>query len=309
MSCASLFTASGIREGTIVPGAPIRVVKEEGATAVLDCGGNFGQVGGRRATEVALAKAREHKVACVVTVNCRHVGRLGYFTEMASRAGFFAFASVNSAPAGHAVVPFGGLAGRLSPNPLSYGAPGLDHPIVADMTMSTTAQGKVVICRNKGQQAPEGWMIDAQGHPTTDPDVLFQKPRGWILPMGGNVGYKGTALLLMAEILSGALGGVSITDPVLDGTNGLCLIVIDVSAFVPLEQFRAEMAVITDYIKSAPPAPGFDEVLMPGEIDERIKADREANGIPVDPVTWQSIRETAESLGISVVEPVPAGQV
>ena len=291
-----------VREGTTHPGAPISVVSEQGGSAVMDCGLNFGQVGGQRAMEKAIALAREHKVACVVTTRCRHVGRLGYFTQMAAEAGMFALATTNSAKAGHSVVPYGGLMGRVAPNPMSYAVPAADHPIVADMAMSTTSKGKTVVYRNRGQKLPEGWIIDAQGKPSTDPEDLFKNPKGWILPLGGNVGYKGFAFLLLAEILGGALGGHAITEDIPDGVNGVCFFVLDISAFLPIERFRALMADMIAYEKSAPPAPGFNEVLLPGELDFRIMGERQAQGIPIDPVTWAQIREAAETLHVPIAE-------
>jgi uncharacterized oxidoreductase len=290
------------RQGPLKPGGRISIVKEQGAMAILDCGSNFGQVGGLRAMEVAITKAKEYKVACVVAIHCCHVGRLGYFTHMAAEAGMFALAFVNSptGPKAHGVVPYGGLEGRITPNPLSYAAPGPERPIVADMALTTTSGGKVVVYRNRGRQLPEGWIIDAAGNPSTDPNDLFRKPQGWILPLGGNVGYKGFAFLLLSEMLAGTLAGNVITDDLPIGFNGVCFMVLDISAFLPVERFREAIGVMTAYMKSAPPAPGFEEVLMPGEIDFRIMAERQANGIPIDPVTWQSILDVAEELQVPV---------
>jgi uncharacterized oxidoreductase len=291
-----------IHQGTIKPGASVSVVDDQGATAVVDCGFNFGQVGGYRAMEVAIAKAKEYKVACVVATHCCHVGRLGYFTQIAAEAGMFALAFVNSPKPGHSVVPYGGLEGRIAPNPISYAAPGPEHPIVADMAMSTTSQGKVVLYRNRGQQLPEGWIIDAAGNPSTDPNELFKNPCGWILPIGGNVGYKGFAFLLLAEILGGTLAGNAIIDDLPDGINGACFIVVDISTFLSVERFRELIGEMVKYTKSAPPAPGFEQVVLPGELDSRILAERETKGIPIDPVTWQGIQETAQALHVPIAE-------
>ena len=289
-----------IGEGVIRPGAPVSVVREEGGTAIVDCGRNFGQVGALRTIEVAIDKAKVNKVACVVSQNCCHVGRLGYFVEIAARAGFVALATVNSPKTGHSVVPFGGREGRISPNPMAYAVPGPDQPMVADMALSTTSQGKVIVYRNRGEQVPEGWLIDAHGQPTTDPEILWSDPPGWILPLGGTIGYKGFALLLLAEILSGTLSGHSMTDDIPDGTNGLCLILIDISAFEPLEQFRRAIGDMVGYVKSAPPAPGFEQVIVPGEIDLNFADQRARDGIPLDSTTWGQIRKVAESLNVPV---------
>ena len=289
-----------IREGAIKPGAPISLLKEQGAMAMLDCGFNFGQVGALRVTEKAIEKAKEMKVACVLGTRCCHVGRLGHYAQMAADSGMFGLVFVNSPKPGHSVVPFGGLEGRISPNPMSYAVPGPGNPMLSDMALSTTAQGKVVVYGNRGQELPEGWIIDAEGNPSTDPNELSKDPRGWILPLGGKLGYKGYALLLLAEVLTGTLAGLRMADDIPDGTNGLCVLVIDVSAFQPLEEIREAVGAMAAYAKSAPPAPGFEEVLMPGEIDFRIRAEREAEGIPIDPVTWQQIKASAEALNVAI---------
>jgi uncharacterized oxidoreductase len=294
-----------IRAGEIDLGGAVSVVSEQGATAVVDCGFNFGQLGGLRALEVAVAKAREHKVACVVTKRCRHIGRLGHYTHMAAEEGMFAQVFVTGAKSGHFVVPYGGSQGRLPPAPVSWAVPGPDHPIVADMAMSTASLGKIMVYRNRGEPLPKGWIVDAAGNPSTDPNELFKSPPGHILPFGGNVGYKSYAFLLLAEILAGRLAGTGILDDVPLGTNGVCFIVVDISAFLPLQRFKTLVAEMIDYIKSSPPAPGFDEVVLPGELDFRTCLERKAQGIPIEPVTWQQIKDTAEELGVSVTE---AGQ-
>jgi uncharacterized oxidoreductase len=292
-----------IREGNIKPGGLVSVIREQGGTATVDCGYNFGQIGGLRAMEVAIAKAKEHGVACVLTQRCNHVGRLGYFTQMAADAGLFALATCNSPRNGHYVVPFGGREGRLATNPISYAAPGREFAIVSDISTSTTAEGKVRLYRNRGQKLPQGCIIDGAGRPSVDPEDFYSTPRGWLLPLGGSFGYKGFALGLLVEILSGTLAGDLVTEYKRDGNNGACFIVVDISAFIPLERFRELIGEMVAYMKSAPPAPGFEEVMLPGEIDFRIATERQRDGIPIDPITWQQIQETADALQVRIREP------
>jgi uncharacterized oxidoreductase len=288
------------REGPIQPGAPVSVAASNQAVTIVDCGYNFGQVGALRATELAVARAKEYGIACAVTRNCAHVGRVGHYTQLAAEAGMFALATANSPKSGHWVVPFCGLDGRIGANPVSWAAPGPGHPILADMALSTTAQGKVVIYRNRGKQLPEGWIIDASGNPTTDPGELFKDPHGGILPLGGNGGYKGFALLLLAEVLSSTLAGNSMTAAIPDGTNGFCIVVLDIAALTPVDEFRKLIGEMTGYVESAPSAPGAAPVMMPGELEFRTMAERQANGIPIEAATWGAIRETAESLHVAI---------
>ena len=289
-----------IREGTIKPGAPVSVAGQQGGTAVVDCGFNFGQVGALRALEVAIAKAQEHKIACVLTRRCNHVGRLGHYTQIAAEAGLLALAICNSPRAGHFVVPFGGTQGRLATNPISYAVAGGDNPIIADMATSTTSEGKIRIYANRGQKLPQGLIIDGSGNPTADPNVFYGKPRGWILPLGGILGYKGFALGLLVEILAGTLAGDLITDDKHNGNQGVCFIVIDISAFIPVDRFRGLIGEMIAYMKSAPPAPGVEEVILPGEMEFRLMAERQAEGIPIEPITWHQIQEVARDLDVEI---------
>src|SRR5438270_866746 len=92
------------------------------------------------------------------------------------------------------VAPFGGSAGRLATNPTSIASPGPEGPLLLDITTSVVAEGKVRLKRNAGAPAPEGWLINHRGEPTTDPADLYTEPRGAILPLRGSVGHKGYGL-------------------------------------------------------------------------------------------------------------------
>jgi LDH2 family malate/lactate/ureidoglycolate dehydrogenase len=284
-------------EGTIVPGAPVVIDRRSGATALVDCGRNFGPVGATRAMEVAIAIAGESGVACVTTHRCNHVARLGAYVEQAAECGLIAIATCNSPVAGHFVIPWGGKQGRLATNPIAYGVPTGGDPILADFATSVAPEGKVRWYRNAGLPLPPGWIQDADGRPSTDPAAFYGSPRGGLLPLGGPVGYKGFALGLLVEILGSALAGVGSADPSIVG-NGVCFIAIDPTRFVPLDRFRSLMDDLSAYIKSSPAAEGAGEVLMPGEREFRTRRARLEEGIPVDETTWDALRGHAARLGL-----------
>jgi len=293
--------AKMVQSGEIVPGAPLEVVRETACTAVVDGGWNFGQVVARRALDLGIAKAKQYGTG-TISVRCsNHLGRLGEYTLLAAEAGMVCFATVNNHGRGNLVAPFGGSDGRLSTNPLSFACPGPDRPIVVDITTSVVAEGKVRIKKNTGQPVPEGWLIDNQGRPTTDPETLYAEPRGAILPFGGPVGHKGFALSIMVDVLSGALSsaGCSHSSTCRLG-NALFLNVIDVEKFLTREEFLEHVTVLQNHLKASPPAPGFKEVLMPGEPEQREEARRLRDGIFVDETTWRQFALCAESVGVSV---------
>jgi uncharacterized oxidoreductase len=286
-----------IRKGEIQPAAPVVVVRETETTAAVDCGWNFGQVGGRRAVEVATAKAGTHHTACVVTQRCGHVGRLGAYTEFAARHGFIALGFCNSPRHGHFVLPWGGREPRLATNPLSFAFPvGSGEPIVADFSTAAAPEGKIRVYRDRQKALPEGWIVDAQGKPSTDPASFYGPPMGAILPFGRESGYRGFALSLLVEVMGGTLAGLDIT--VDQPGNGVGFVVINASAFMPGEHFYQLIEELRNYVKSSKPAEGFEEVLMPGEPESRTARDRKQNGIPLDEVTWQAILNCAHSLGV-----------
>jgi uncharacterized oxidoreductase len=290
-----------IREGAIVPGAPIEVVAETPGTVVLDGNWGFGQVVAQRAAERAIAKARESGAAVAGVRRSNHLGRLGDYPAMAAAQGMAAIAAVNNHGGGAWVAPWGGREGRLSTNPIAIATPGPEGPILLDITTSVVAEGKIRVKRNKGEPMPPGWALDARGEPTTDPMDLYGQPRGAILPFGGEAGHKGFGLSLMVDILAGALtgAGCSRRDPPRIG-NALFLMVIDIGAMTPLSQFDAHVRTLVDYVRSAQLAPGFSEILMPGEPEARTEARRRSTGIPVDEETWRQIAEIAHSLSVAL---------
>jgi len=287
-----------VHKKVVQPGAPTSILKETEATAVVDCGWNFGQVGASRATTLAMEKARKSGIACVVTNRCCHVGRLGAYTEMAARNGFLAIAVCNSAKNGHFVPPWGGREGRLATNPISFAVPDDSGGkiILSDFSTAETSEGYIQVYQNSGKLLPDGWIVDSQGRPSNNPDDFYGPPRGAILPFGGQKGYRGYALGLLAEILGGLLGGSQSSEN--QGRNGFTLIAIDVSAFLPRSEFQSLVHDLRLYLKSSAPAPGFTEVLVPGELDFRIRDERLSDGIPVDETTWGKIGRAAASVGV-----------
>lgn len=290
-----------IRQGAIIPGAPIRITKETATTAIVDVGWNFGQVGALRATEIAINKARENALGCVVVRHCRHVGCVGTYPRKAAEQDFVGIAICGSAGEGHRVCPWGGREGRLATNPIAFAVPTEGNPIAMDFATSMASEGKVRLMLNRGDKLPKGWIIDSKGHPSTEPNDLYGPPPGAILPFGGSQGYKGLALSLMAQILSSLLGAPSWREEgVASNANNMWLLVIDIRAFMSSDEFHREVEGLIKYIKSSKLQDGFKEILVPGELDFRKKEIRKRDGIPVEAETWRQIEKTASELGVRI---------
>ena len=288
--------AAKVRKGEVDPTSPVTVVRDSPTTATLDGGRGFGQVVARRGMELAMAKAKALGIAAVGLSRTGHVGRLADYAEMAANAGQVAMLWAN-AVFGLNVAPWGGAARRLGTNPHAIAIPGGASPaMVLDFATSVVAEGKIRVKRNRGERAPDGWFMDSEGRPCTDPTVFYGEPRGAIYPAADHKGY---GMGLAVEILGGILSG---TGPAGPGTgifaNGTLMICLDVERFIGREEFDRQVAALLEWVRSAPRAPGFTEILVPGEPEARLSAQRSA-GIPLDDETWAQIQGVADELGLS----------
>ena len=290
-----------IRDGVYVPGAPFEVVSESEASGIYDGGWGMGQVQATRALECLLDKAERNGSAFVGLRKAGHIGRLGHYLERASAKGMLSTCAVNGHNVIESVAPWGGIDRRLGTNPIAYAVPtGKGFALVYDVATSAVAEGKLRMYRKLGRPIPEGWVIDKDGNPTTDPGAFYEG--GALLPFGDTVGYKGYGLGLMAEILAGGLAGTSQveTEPWQFGFNGVFMMAVHLEAIKPLEQFVAEVDALIDHVKSSRLAPGFDEILVPGELEARTRQVREREGVSIDDVTWSQLTQTATELGVDV---------
>ena len=290
--------AQRIDVGHIVPGAPFAVEKEATCTAVINGNWGFGFVVTERAMQMAIDKARDHGVAAITVHHQSHIGRLGDYPTMALREGMIGMITADSGASPKHVAPFGGRARRLGTNPICIGMPSeLDGPVLLDMATSTVALGKISLARSRNESIPVGWIVDKDGKETTDPNDYYSG--GAILPLGVDQGHKGYGLSFMVEVFSGLLTGLGFgIDPQAKHNDGCFISVYNVEHFRPLDQFKKEMAEFVQFVKTSPPAAGFNEVLYPGEIEYRTEQRRQQEGIFVEDATWQQITNIMRELGV-----------
>jgi uncharacterized oxidoreductase len=267
---------------------------------MIDAQNGFGQIAAAFAIQTAIDKAKIHGVSATGLRHCNHIGRLGEWVEMAAKQEMIALCFANGGRPGGLVAPFGG-AGRLwGTNPIAAGVPlGGHDPVVVDFATSIVAEGKVRVAHNKGQSLPEGWIQRADGQPSTIPADLYNG--GVLLPAAGHKGY---GLALLVELLGGLLTGQG--SPAFPDyaslKNGVVFVVISTAAFRPAADFLADGATLYDRIKATPPAPGFAEVLLPGEPEQRTAVERRRSGIPIDETTWGQLVAAAADFGVAVPE-------
>lgn len=293
-------------DGTVAKNCRLTIERATPNTARIHAHDSQGHVAGRRVTELAIEKALAGGVATVVVHHIGHVGRLGTYVELAASEGCVAIATINNHGSGVWVTPFGGSDRRLSPNPLGIGAPtGGVHPLVLDISGSVVAAGKVLVQKSKGEPVPLGWILDHAGRPTTDAGALLGPPAGALLPLGGaEAGHKGYALAFLMDVLGGALSGAGCSrDHAHAFRNGLFLTVLRIENFVDLADFTGEVDRLIAWVKASPRLDPEKEILYPGEFEAQSR-ERRAAGIPLPEQVWQSLNETAQTLGI---EPPTAG--
>jgi uncharacterized oxidoreductase len=266
--------------------------------AIVDGNFGFGQVIGEQAMQLGIDMAQKHGIATIALRNSAHLGRIGDWPTYVANAGLASFHFVNTSGYGLLVAPFGGIDRRLSANPIAAGVPVADgKPIILDISTCAIAEGKLKVALNKGVEVDPGCIIDNEGNPITDPADFYTDPPGVLLPFGGHKGY---GLSVICEMFAGALTGNSCSNPANDQRllNGMFSLIIDCDRLPEELGFAAEVQRFIDYVKSARKAPGCNEILMPGEIEERNRRDREANGIEVDDTTWQTLVDAARNLDI-----------
>lgn len=287
-----------LRKGMVRANQKIQLVFETDTLAVVDGCLGFGQVIGEQTMQVAIEKARKQGVAVVALRNSGHLGRIGDWPLMAVHAGLASLHFVNSSGFGILAAPFGGIDRRLSANPIAAGIPVQNGPpIILDISTCAIAEGKVRVARNKGTRVPQGCLIDSEGRPTDDPARFYTEPPGAILPFGGHKGY---GLGVIAEMFAGAIGGNGCSSPERKShmASGMLTIAVD-PQWIPNELgFEAEVRRFIDFVKSSRRAQSDQDILMPGEIEERTREQRLAAGIELDATTWAALLETAASMGL-----------
>ena len=287
-----------IKRGDIVPGAELEIVRETATTTVVDGHWGFGYVVSELAMETTIRKAKEHGVAATTVFQQSHVGRVTDYPVMAAEAGLIGLMTADSGRSAKQVVPFGGKEPRLGTNPICIAMPSnLPGPLFIDVATSAVAGGKVSVAIARGTSIPEGWILDKDGNPTTDPTDLAKG--GAQLPLGGSEGHKGYGLSTMVEIFSGILTGLGFGhEPSGRHNDGCFMAAFDVEAFRPLEEFRKEVTDFAYYLKSSPPAKGFSEVFYPGELEHLRTQKLQKEGIFVEDATWDRLKELAAEYGL-----------
>jgi LDH2 family malate/lactate/ureidoglycolate dehydrogenase len=271
-----------IQQGGINKTPNIRVIHERAASAVIHGDNGMGHLVVSQAVDLAIEKA---KTAGVAWVGCRYSNHAGPASLYARKplehdmlGLYFAVGNANHLP------PWGGMDMLLSTNPIAAGVPaGEEPPVVLDMATTVAAYGKVKVKAKRGELMPEGWMIDRQGKPLTDPK---RADEGFLLPIGEHKGY---GLALMVGLLAGTLNGAAMGKDVIDfnadfktiTNTGQSILVIDLSAFGDPEDFKSRVDTLSRDIRASAKLPGVERIWLPGEQSHGKRQRYAEQGIPV----------------------------
>jgi LDH2 family malate/lactate/ureidoglycolate dehydrogenase len=267
-----------IMAGDMDPNSDGNIATESGACITYDGGNGIGQAIAKICCGHAVRIAREHGVGMVTARESNHFGAAAYWSQAMAKAGMIGITMCNASPI---VAPWQGKDTRFGTNPICMALPG---PKLWLLDMATTI--------------PAGWAMDSEGVPTVETEKALN---GLLMPLGG---YKGSGLAMMADILCSVLSGGAITTELggirLRGKpmrSSQFFLAVDVSRFLPQDEFETRMRAFIDSIKSSRPAAGYDDVMAPGDPEWRTEEIRRRDGIPIGDGVWQNLLEIAKKCG------------
>lgn len=290
------------RNGRIKLDARPEIVRQTPVSALVDGGGGLGHVPGQFAMRAAIEKAKQSGLAAVAVRNSAHFGATGFYTLMAAEAGLIGMACTSAG--GIQVAPTFGKQARLGTDPWSFAAPSADgKPFLLDMATTTVAAGKLRNKQNEGLPAPAGWVLTKEGLPSSDPSEAREKG-GFMTSLGGspeNASYKGYGLAVMVNILASCLSGATlITDPMhtkkpQGPDTGHFFMAIDPGLFRGPEEFQTDVARFMGDLRATTPLDPAQPVMIAGDPQRNIAAQRSRDGIQVPPGLMSQLRQIAQA--------------
>ena len=293
---------STCRTGIINPQPNLQILCETPATANLDSDRGLGVVVAPKAMEIAIKKAQDVGVGMVTVCNGRHLGMASYHAMMALEHDMIGVCVTTAAPR---VVPTFGAVPRMGTNPIAVAAPAMtEPPFVFDAATSVIAGNKVTIARRLGTKLLGGWIADDHGIPIMEKVEAPAHPMAAVLPLGSTremSSHKGYGLACVVDILSGILSGGGYGMFPGRPYNYHMVAAYRIDAFTPVVGFKGMMDDFLQTLKETPPAPGYDRVLVPGQLEWEFEQDRLVNGIPLHEEVIHWFKRTCKEMEIPYV--------
>jgi uncharacterized oxidoreductase len=294
------------QDGTFFADRTVKRVVDTPVLAILDGQYGFGQTTAPQAVSLGIEKCKAMGLSAIGLKNSGHVGRVGEWAEMAAAEGLVSIHFVN-VRGSVLVAPFGGVDRKFSTAPFCVGIPRKGaKPVILDFATSLVAEGKVLVASQGGKKIPENALVSQDGSMSGDPHVLYgdytpdgpreyKKGTGAIRAFGE---HKGSGLALMCELLGGALTGNGASQLHQQWSQGMFSFYIDAAKIDPEHFFPVEVTRMLEFVKASKPLTAGEDVLLPGEPEERYRAERLKNGIPLPDDTWSSLLSIAREVGI-----------
>ena len=289
-----------LKAGGFSPKSKGKIVRETRGTVLIDGEDGLGMVLTCRAMDEAIKRAKETGIAAAGVFNSNHNGEGAHYALQAVDADMIGIATTTGSP----IMPaWGGKTKITGPLPLTVGAPaGEELSVLLDAAMGMSSRGKILYLAEKKIPLPDGWLVDADGKPTNDGEDVMKG--GWILPIGG---HKGWGLITIIEILSAVLTGAGLGQEVTElygdttkpQKNGQFVIAINIEAFMDIDVFKNRMDKYIRMVKSSELAAGFDEIVMPGELEFRREKIHRSEGLILGKNVFEAMIEKAEELGVA----------
>lgn len=253
-----------------------------------------------RAFDAAATMALTYGTGTVVIRRAHHIACLAAYLQRMTDRGLMALL-VCSDPSTCSVAPFGAVSPVFTPNPMAAGIPTTGDPILLDISASLTTNGLTARLYKAGEHLPHPWVQDARGNATADPAVLFNEPKGTLLPLGGlDAGHKGYALALMIEALTAGLSGFGRADPPAGWGATVFVQVLDPAAFGGADEFARQSDWLVDACHAAKPRPGVERVRVPGENGMKRHREQQAQGVALFGGIMPSLQPWSAKLGVAM---------
>jgi LDH2 family malate/lactate/ureidoglycolate dehydrogenase len=257
----------------------------------------------RRAMGEAMDRAARFGMAAVTIRRSHHTASLGAYLSQATARGYLALLTLTD-PGFSSVAPHGGVLPVLTSNPVAFGAPTAGGPILIDISTSMVTNGMVAKYRREGRRFEQPWLLDADGQPSTDPEVIFADPPGSVLPLGGlDAGHKGYGIGMMVELLAGCLSGHGRAEPNEGWSAAVFLLVVDPAAFGSNEAYLRQVGALAAACHASPARRGFDRVRLPGEAGGERRAAQLRNGMTLDPAILAALAPWTEKFEVPLPGP------
>lgn len=298
------FLIARLRDGGANLRPRPRVLTEAPAMAVIDADRALGMIGAAEGMRIAIEKARNAGVGVATVRNSDFVGTCAHSAMLALDAGMIGMTWTNGHPG---MAPWGGRRNGIGNNPVAFAIPGgSGPPVVLDIAMSVVAGGKVRHAARTGRDIPTGWVVDAEGNDTTDPNDFSDG--GALLALG----HKGYGLAVIGEVLGGVLAGAAILGGVQQWftatqspvNNGHFHMALDIARFIPPEDFARTMDELRATLAETPRRPGVEAIVLPGDGAARRAAACADRGVELPAAVAADLHDVAASCGVAGPRPL-----